>query len=439
MQTLQTALRRSTHTFTYLAMTHAAIVIVVLFVTVIGDRPTALVLGAPSLAILTMGVFGDRLTAPGVIVAVDRPRALEGDEVLVRVTLHSPTHGPLVDLELEPHHSLDHVGSLRALRSMRAGQDLATEFRIVVETWGVVPIGFVRVSVRDRFGLVAFTSWHQIVTPLRVHIHEEAARHLREPERFRRLVGSHTSPERADGCEIADVRPYRPGDRLQALNWRISARNDEPWITLRHPDRSTTVVVLLDASQRLGFQSADGLRRSVRAALGLARMHLDAQDPVGMLLAGDGARWIPPELGRMHLHRLTDALLDLSTARWAEGLPTAAQAVRRIPADAIVLAVSPLIDSRFAELVVSLRARGHAVQVIEPVTHWPDHVVAVRGRREFDPEMSWRIYALGHRAMRRRLTTTGAIVIPWAEGQPIDAALAALQMARRAQRITVSR
>jgi len=431
-------MRRSTHTFTYLAMTHVAIVVIALGVAVIADRPSALVIGAPSMVILAAAAFGGRLTAPGVVVAVDRPRALEGDEILVRVSLHSPTNGPLVDVELQPHSSLDHIGSLRSLAGIRAHAGSEVDFRVTVEAWGVVPVGFVSVRVRDRFGVVAITSWYRVVTPLRVHIHEELARHLVEPDRFRRLVGSHTSAERADGCEIADVRPYRPGDRLQALNWRISARNDEPWVTLRHPDRSTTVVLVLDASQRLGLHSADGLRRSVRAMLGLARMHIDAQDPVAMLLVGDGARWIPPEVGRMHLHRMTDALLDLSTPRWSDGLEPAAEAWRRLPGNSIVAAVSPLVDVRFVDVLTSLRARGHAVQVIEPTTHWPDHAVAVRGRREFEPEMSWRIYSLGHQAVRARLSAAGAIVIPWAEDQPIESALAALRMARRAQRFSVT-
>lgn len=439
MEQLVVAMRRSTHTFTYLAVAHAALITMALAVTVIWDQPGALVLAAPSLVIVTAAALGDRLSAPGVTVLVDRPRALEGDVVMVRVSLHSPTDQPLVDVELAPDRSLDHVGSMRALTSMRARTVNEVDFRVVVEPWGVVPLGYLSVRVRDRFGLVAITTWYQIVTPLRVHIHEEAANRLTEPDRFRRLVGSHTSAERGDGCEIADVRPYQPGDRLQALNWRISARNDEPWITLRHPDRSTTVVVLLDAYQRLGLQSADGLRRSIRATLGLARLHIENQDPVGMMLVGDGARWFPPDLGRLHLHRLTDALLELSSPRWSDGLESAQHVPRRIPKDAIVLAVSPLVDQRFVELLTSLRARGHAVHVVEPLTHWPRHALATRGRRPFLPEMAWRIYSLEQQAVRSRLTRTGATVIPWADDQPIDAALAALSMARRAQRIGVGR
>lgn len=439
MHRLVVAQRRATHAFTYLAVTHALLILVSLFAAIVWQMPAALVLAGPSLVIVTLTVLGRRPVAPGVVVAVDRPRALEGDTVKVRLSLHSPSPSPLVDVELVPEPDLDHVGPLRSLVSLPATSMTDVDFELVVRSWGVVPLGHISVRARDRFGLVAVTTWYQLVTPLRVHIHEESARRLTEPDRFRRLVGSHTSEDRAEGCEIADVRPYQPGDRLQALNWRISARNDEPWITLRHPDRSTSIVLLLDAHQRLGGKSADGLRRSIRATLGLARLHTDAQDPVALMIVGDGVRWLPAELGRAHLYRLTDALLELSRPNWSHGLDRPDGAHRRIPTNAVVLAVSPLIDARFVDLLMRLRARGQSVHVIEPTTNWLRHAVTGTGRRRLSPDRSWRIYRLQQQAVRTSLTTSGATVTQWTEGQPVDVALLGLRMAQRAQRIGVPR
>lgn len=439
MERLELAVTKRSQSFTYLTVTHVAFVVVALILTLIWQVYAALVLAAPSMVILLAGLLGDRASLPTVTVGIDRPRAIEGDTITVRVTATAKGNAPLLDIEMEPDPSLQHDGSLRTLTSLAARGQCEVDFQVVVDEWGVVSLGHLTVRVRDRFGLVVQRIRYLIISTIRVHIHEESVRSLTNPDRFRRLVGSHRSEERGEGCEIADIRPYQPGDRLQSLNWRISARNDEPWITLRHPDRSTNIVLLVDAYQRFGQHQADGLRRSIRAALGIARLHLSAQDPVGLMLIGQGVRWFPPELGRLHLHRLTDAMLELSTNRWAEGSESQALVHRLIPADAIVIAVSSLADSRFSKTLTSLRGRGQSVHVIEPVTYWPAQTTARRGRVEFTPGLAWRIYSLHQQVERSKLSQAGVSVIPWEEDQPIESVMLALRMAQRARAFGAAR
>lgn len=435
MERLELSVARTRRTFTWLAATHAALVLATVIAVIFFTRPTALVLGAPSMVILLSTAAGVQLSRPAVAAWIDRPRALEGDSLTISVALRSHTHVPLADIEYQPQPPLVANGASRALYSVAAEQEPVAEFVVSIDEWGVVQLGQIKVTARDRFGLSAIITLYRIMTPVRVHIHEEAGRSLTDPDRFLRLVGSHQSAERGEGCEIADVRPYQPGDRLQALNWRISARNDEPWITLRHPDRSTTIVLLLDGYQRFGQQRSDALRRSVRCVLGLARLHIGAQDPVGMMIVGQGLRWVPPELGRMHMHRLTDVLLELSTNRWSERPHSQTMTERLIPKDAVVLAISPLADGRFVKLISSLRARGQSLHVIQPVTYWPAHAEAHESGRKL--RSAWRIFSLRMQLDRRRLSEAGIPVIPWEEDQPIESVLLALRMSRRARQAVV--
>ena len=65
------------------------------------------------------------------------------------------------------------------------------------------------------------------------------------------LVGQHRSRRTGDGSEFASIWPYRPGDRLRRVNWRVSARTgdlhvvsslaeedagDAEWIWILHDD-----------------------------------------------------------------------------------------------------------------------------------------------------------------------------------------------------------
>ena len=435
MRKLELGIERSRRTVTWIAMAHIGLALTSLIAVLASSTPAALVLGAPSMVVLLSMAATGRVVRPGVAASIDRRRALEGDELTLRLELAATSaSAPRVDIEFAPSEAFTLTSRSRALFSVGANKTSSTEFVGTVNHWGVVGLGSFKVSVRDWFGLTLVATNYRIMTPLRVHVHEEKARSLTDPDRFRRLVGSHQSDERGEGVEIADVRPYQPGDRLQSLNWRISARNDEPWITLRHPDRSTTIVVIVDGFQRSGAVRTDALRRSVRATLGLARLHTNAQDPVGLMLVGGALRWVPPDLGRAHMHRLTDALLEITMTGKRQVVPNRQRLERLIPKDAVVLAVSPLTDSRFEDIIVRLRARGQSLYVIQPITFWPDYVEPRRHGKAFEPRHAWRVHSLRSQLDRQRVSEAGIPVIPWEEDQPIESVLRALRMSRRARR-----
>lgn len=438
MEPLELRITRTRRSYRWPLLTHIGLIVMAVAVVVVSGKPAMLTLAAPSLVVLLVAAITKPLVRPGVSASIDRPRALEGDTVTITVELASGNQMPVSDIEFYQNHRepLQVEGPTRALRSLGAASAATCEFRVTVDNWGLVQLGSLRVTARDHFGLISLATDYALITPIKVHIHEEVARSLTEPERFRRLVGSHQSSDRGEGCEIADVRAYQPGDRLQALNWRISARNDEPWITLRHPDRSTNIVLLLDAHERFGQRRAALLRRSIRATLGLARLHLGNQDPVGLMIVGRGMRWIPPKLGRLHLHQITDSLLELSTSEWPKATNTRSM-IDRIPPDAVVLAVSPLVNNRFSQLVMALRARGQPIQVIQPVNFWPAYADDRRQGNVVDLRAPWRVFSLRAQLVRKGLSEAGVPVIPWEEDQPIESVMLALRMSSRARRSVV--
>jgi uncharacterized protein (DUF58 family) len=401
------------------------------------QRPELLAVGAPAMVLLMLGLIDGRYPAVAVTASRDAPRALEGEATTVAITLTSPDSVGIVEVEVAQIRSFETVGPLRQVVSLRARRPKTIEFALIPLEWGVLELPSFMVRARKATGLFASTTSYRCTDSLRVHIHEEPARSLLEPSSFRRVVGSHLTEERADGCEIADVRPYQPGDQLRSVNWRISARRDEPWVTVRHPDRSTTIALVLDAFGNYTSDDQDTLRRSVRAAMGLARMHLNAQDQVGLLLTGHGRRWIPPQLGASHLITLTDALLELSTHDWADRQHRRQRLDRLIPLDAVVIAVSPLLNDAFSQLLQPLLARGQQVDVIEPIYGLPANIEVSSRDDNGDPTLAWRVFEIEQHLRRRSLMAMGASVSPWSSDEPIESTLLRLQRARRAKLATV--
>src|SRR5207245_5013106 len=104
--------------------------------------------------------------------------------------------------------------------------------------------------------------------------------------------------------------------------------------------------------------------RAARGATALAAAYLARKDRVGMVEYGGQLRWVRPGSGRAQFQRLADALLDASVvftyvARDVELIPR-----RILPPQALVLALSPLLDAGFVGAVTAGAAGGFDLGVV---------------------------------------------------------------------------
>jgi len=67
--------------------------------------------------------------------------------------------------------------------------------------------------------------------------------------------GDRRSRARGGGVELADFRPYAPGDDLRLVDWNIFARLETVLVRLFHEDRDLSVVIIVDGSASMGFGS----------------------------------------------------------------------------------------------------------------------------------------------------------------------------------------
>ena len=152
--------------------------------------------------------------------------------------------------------------------------------------------------------------------------------------------GDRRSRVRGRGLDIADYRPYTPGDDLRLVDWNIFARLEAVLIKLFHEDRDLSLLIVLDASASMGFGEPRKLdhagelaaclaylalraRERVRLVVGNARVHgdqtgalvefLDALDRVDADGTPDLARSLAAEAERGradHAVLLTDLLVE---------------------------------------------------------------------------------------------------------------------------------
>jgi uncharacterized protein (DUF58 family) len=196
------------------------------------------------------------------------------------------------------------------------------------------------------------------------------------------LPGDHLTPGAGDGMELAQLRPYEPGDDVRRLDPAASARTGEPHVRLQVPERAVTTWLVLDVSPSMAFGTQGRLKSDVAEGVAevVGRVGVRRGGRVALVVAGgDEPRVVPPRPGRAALASLRAVIhegvvADAATQRGGRRL----QAVDANPAE-------PSPRPSLAERAASVR-RAHA----DPVKASPRPSLAQRAasprRAHADPE-----------------------------------------------------
>lgn len=190
-------------------------------------------------------------------------------------------------------------------------------------------------------------------------------------------AGSHRSPFHGYSSEFQQHRPYRAGDDLKYLDWKLLARTDRLYTRQFRETTSMSVMLVLDGSASMAFPEggASKWRYASVLAASLAHLVVSQGDGVGLLaMTNDRMTYVPAKGGRPHLRSLIAAMDKLQPAgRWspARGIARGAELLKR---RGVVLVLSDFQDAE-DETHRELRrvaSHGHDVAMLQVVA--PDEV-----------------------------------------------------------------
>jgi uncharacterized protein (DUF58 family) len=395
---------------------------------VVGGRPEAAVLVAPWAVVLVLGLAGSVPGRGSAAVEVSHDRVLAGDEVTVTTAVTGVAGAIRVtclpSAGFWRPDDADEAGRDAGVREAVVGGAAQVARSLVAAQWGVHDVGRVGLEVTEPYGLFRRSGIVGMPHLVRVHPPPPQLRDLLSPWLVRRVSGAHRSHDAGRGVEYADIRPYATGDTLRDINWRASARSPQMWVSQRHPDRATDVILLLDSFVESGHDVRTVFGLAIEAAVALAESHLAATDRVGLIELGGNIRWVHPGTGKLQLQRLIDELLSAgfyatAVERDLRGVPA-----RALPPRSFVVALTPLLDDRFVEALYVLAGRGQDVAAVECVAP-----VAAR-----DGELSRvarRFWEAERQMVRDRLAEHGIAVASWRSGDHLAATLTTLARRRR--------
>jgi uncharacterized protein (DUF58 family) len=322
-------------------------------------------LGAPFVALAAVGLLDRKPAGLRGSVELHAERAIEGDVIdgVATVEWEGEAEVDVVLADLRGVEAADPAPV--AGWSLTPGRGpVSLPFRLRARSWGVHEVATLWVRVRRPGALLV---WEQklaaaptlriLPTPLRLD-------RLLKPAEPRAVAGMHLSRSRGHGTDFAELRPYRPGDRMRDLSWATSARLGTPWVAVHHPERTGTVLLLLDAFVSDDAAGAEALARAARAAWAVASAHLHAQDRVGLLARGRTVAWLAPRGGRRARWQLLDELLAVGGAAAAYWRPRRRKGRVIVPTDALIVGITGLGWRWFVRDLLHHRRAGHATAAL---------------------------------------------------------------------------
>jgi uncharacterized protein (DUF58 family) len=189
------------------------------------------------------------------------------------------------------------------------------------------------------------------------------------------VAGLHRSPFHGYSAEFSQYRPYRPGDDLKYVDWKLFARTDRVYTKQFLETTNMAAQIVLDRSASMGFRERDGapakLDYARALAAALAYLIVRQGDAVGWAACGDAhGVYLAPRGGQAQLRAVLAAMARTTPEGQVPIASGLAQAVDRMKRRGMVLVFTDLYEPD-APLAAELRraARiGHDVVLFHLVT-----------------------------------------------------------------------
>ncbi len=393
-------------------------------------RPELAVAAAPFALVLAIGLQVAREPRLDVRFTVAGERTVEGAGVDAEIVLRAESSIDRLELFLDLPKGVSVAAEDAVAVRLRAGEERTVPVQLSCSRWGVYEVGAIEARARDLFRLVVWEDQLQRTHQLKAYPHAEPLTRVLDAAETQAFTGSAVARVKGDGIEYADIRDYVPGDRLRSINWRASARRSGLVVNERHPERNTDVVLFVDSFADLRDENRSTLDDAVRASAMLATRYLERRDRVGLVSFGGVLRWLRPGMGQSQRFRLIETLLETGVAPTYVWRDVDLIPARILPPKALVIALTPLVDPRFATTLQNLRARGFDLVVVEI-----DPVELVEAGRSPLERLAYRLWLLDREMLRSRLERLGIGIARWGDDVALESALEEVRTYRRYARV----
>jgi len=176
--------------------------------------------------------------------------------------------------------------------------------------------------------------------------------------------GDYRSVFHGRGMEFSEVREYRPGDDVRAIDGNVTARTGFPHVKLFREERDRTLLFLADLSASEDFGSGFATKRDLaaEAAAAIALAAAAQRDRVGAILFTDRVeKIVRPARGKAHALAIVRDVLSRPLDGSGTDLPAGIAAARRMLKSRALVVLLSDFRARGWENELGALARRHDV------------------------------------------------------------------------------
>lgn len=226
----------------------------------------------------------------------------------VPLTLTSPLAGPL-RLGLALPESLTPAFEDTRLSVPGGGAAVTVDWTITPQRRGAFTIDTAHCETPSAFGLWDLRRTLPLATEIRVYPNVREGEALTALQRDQ--TGVKAIRQLGQGRDFEKLREYLPGDSLDEIHWKASARRGQPITKVFQIERTQEIYVLVDASRLSGrlIEGQSALDRYLTSALVLGLAAEKRGDLFGLVtFAGSVSGFVRARNGKAHYAACRDAI-----------------------------------------------------------------------------------------------------------------------------------
>jgi uncharacterized protein (DUF58 family) len=182
------------------------------------------------------------------------------------------------------------------------------------------------------------------------------------------LEGSHASPVRTlQTTPLATtVRPYAPGDSMNRIHWKTTARHGEIQVKEFDLEQTADAWIILDLQRGIGGGRGDesSTEAAIRAAAAIADKAIAENRAVGMTVNAARTAFLPADRGGRQHQKIMQLLAAVESDGNAPLVETLIATVARLRRGMTAVVITSSLDPAWVRPLASLRARGVACVAI---------------------------------------------------------------------------
>ena len=185
------------------------------------------------------------------------------------------------------------------------------------------------------------------------------------------FAGEYHSAFKGKGILFSEVREYTYGDDVRAINWKVTARFNRPYVKVYEEERELTVILLIDLSNSSTFGSYEIKRNYIaEIAAVLAFSAIENNDKIGVIFFTDKVeKFIPPKKGKKHILLIIRELLAFQPTNKKTDITQALRFLTNtIKKRSTVFLISDFIADDF-EKALKVAAQKHDIIALQVYDH----------------------------------------------------------------------